>query len=78
MNIDKAIELLTLFKNKGETDIILAAWTAGTFGLQNNSKWPALAEMVEESMDWSHVHGYMNDMIEDELTDEELSQKNEE
>lgn len=74
MNIDRAIEILTLLKNKGETDIILAAWTAERFGLSGNDSWPALAEKVEQEMDWSATHDCMWEIMRNEMTDEELKE----
>lgn len=73
MNIDKAIEILNLFKQKGETDIIFAAWTAGSFDLSGEERWPELAEAVEKKIDWSSTGDYMWDLMCDEMTDEELA-----
>ena len=57
MSIDDAIKNLEAAKANGVKDIVLAYWNAEAFQMkEDDEEWAALAEYLEDQMDWSHTH----------------------
>ena len=63
MTIDDAIKNLEQAKAKGTKAIVLAYWDASMFQMQDDSKWEAIAEHVEDQMDWSSTHDDLRFLI---------------
>jgi hypothetical protein len=59
MNINEAIRQLELAKAEGHTDIVFAYWDFHAFDMEKNPDWSAIAEWIEENMDWSEAHDQM-------------------
>jgi len=67
MNINEAIAQLERAKELGETDIVFAYWKASALDMDGFADWPAVAEYVEEIMDWSSTHDKITDIIAEYL-----------
>lgn len=65
MTIDEAIKNLQNAKERGVKSIVLAYWESDGFGLPDDQNWQAIAELVEDQMDWSHTHEDINTIIQD-------------
>ena len=66
MSIDEAIELLHQAKINGHTDVVFAYWDKHALDMEDNPDWPAIAEWIEEHMDWSSAHDRMTEIIKEQ------------
>jgi hypothetical protein len=48
-----------------EDDIILAWWAQDMFDEVHEDEWPAVAQHIEDRMDWSYAHDTMVQMAND-------------
>lgn len=64
MHIDRAIEVLQKMKADGSENIVLAAWDAQSFDLEEGSSWEIIAEYIEQKMDWANTHDQMSNLID--------------
>lgn len=70
MDIKIAIETLQQLQKAGVQHVVMAAWDARSFDLQENDKnWPYLANAAELEMDWSATHDRLSEIIAQELND---------
>jgi len=70
MTIDDAIKNLEAAKNSGVKSVILAWWSADTFGRDDDKKWKTDSEWVEYRMDWSYAHDQITDILNDGTEDD--------
>lgn len=56
MTIDEAIKLLEVEKAAGVKSVLVAWWTADTFGRADDEAWEYAADTVERKHDWSSTH----------------------
>lgn len=59
MHIDEAIRQLQEAKAKGRQHIVFAYWGCELFDMPEGGYWPAVAEAVEDRMDWSQCYDEM-------------------
>lgn len=74
MSINDAIKQLKERKAQGVKHVVLAYWEADMFEREDDDKWAADAEHIENNMDWSRAHEGMDDLLgsnDDEEEDEE-------
>lgn len=70
MNIDRAIKILEEMRNRGVSNIILAAWDGQSFDFdENDYDWEILAEKANHFIDWSQTHDMIADFIKEEQSD---------
>ena len=64
MTIEEAIKCLERAKEDGVKNIVLAFWAAVEFDRPDDEKWAEDSNLVEETFDWSYVHGHMSDLMD--------------
>jgi hypothetical protein len=68
MDIRIAITGLQELQKAGVKHVVMAAWDARSFDLQEDDKeWPHLANAAELEMDWSSTHDQLSEIIAQEL-----------
>ena len=70
MDIKIAIQALQELQKAGVKHVVMSAWDARSFDLQEDDKeWPYLAVAAELEMDWSATHDKLSEIIAQELND---------
>lgn len=70
MNIDRAIKILEEMRDRGVSNVILAAWDGQSFDFdENDYDWEVLAEKANHFVDWSQTHDMIADFIKEEQSD---------
>ena len=68
MDIKIAIETLRELQKAGVKHVVMAAWDARSFDLQeDDADWPHLAVAAELEIDWSAIHDKLSEIIAQEL-----------
>ena len=63
MSINEAIKQLKECKANGVKHIVLAYWEADMFDREDDDKWAADAEYIENNADWSRAHEGLDDLL---------------
>jgi hypothetical protein len=68
MNIERAIKILEEMRDRGVSNIILAAWGGQSFDFEESDyDWEVLAEKANHFVDWSETHDMIAAFIKEEL-----------